>query len=84
MRERIVVSGGDKLYPEDVEREYLASPSIAEIGVFDRDGVLLGLVVPNLAEVAKTGSPNPEDAVCVALAEVAKRLPSTWRLAGLR
>ena len=81
-KEVIVLAGGDKLYPEDVEQRYLADPQVAEIGVLERDGALVALIVPNLAETAKSGSANAEDAIRVALGTVARRLPSTWRLAG--
>ncbi|MCP4383352.1 MAG: AMP-binding protein [Hyphomicrobiales bacterium] len=81
-KEVIVLAGGDNLYPEDVEKRYLTDPEIEEIGVMERDGALVALIVPNLVAVAKTGASNPEDAVRVALGTVARSLPSTWRLAG--
>jgi long-chain acyl-CoA synthetase len=82
MKEVIKLAGGDKLYPEDIERRYLASPLLAEIGVMERDGALVALIVPALAEVQKTGASSAEDAVRVALGLIAKTLPQTWRLTG--
>ncbi|MCB1502961.1 MAG: AMP-binding protein [Bauldia sp.] len=81
-KEVIVLAGGDNLYPDDVERRYLADPQIAEIGVMERDGALVALIVPNLAEITKAGALKAEDAIRVALGTVATRLPPTWRLAG--
>ncbi|WP_421726137.1 AMP-binding protein [Bauldia sp.] len=81
-KEVIVLPGGDNLYPEEVEKAYLDDPQIGEIGVMDRDGALVALIVPDLAETAKAGWMNAEDAIRVSLGSTAKRLPSTWRLAG--
>lgn len=81
-KELIVLSGGDNLFPEDVEQRYLAHPEIAEIGVMERDGALVAVVVPDMAEIAKHDVLNPEKAVKIALATTAKELPSTWRLTG--
>jgi long-chain acyl-CoA synthetase len=82
MKEVIKLAGGDKLYPEDIERQYLASPLLAEIGVMERDGALVALIVPALAEVQKTGAHSAEDAIRVALGLISKTLPQTWRLTG--
>ena len=51
-------------------------------GVMERDGALVALIVPNLAEITKAGALKAEDAIRVALGTVATRLPPTWRLAG--
>jgi len=82
LKEVIVLAGGDNLYPEDVEERYLADPRIAEIGVLERDGDLVAVVVPHLAEIAKAGIVEPRQAVKVALDGVARDLPSTWRVSG--
>jgi long-chain acyl-CoA synthetase len=82
MKEVIKLSGGDKLYPEDIERQYLASPLLAEIGVMERDGALVALIVPALAEVQKVGANSAEDAIRVVLGQISRNLPQTWRLTG--
>ena len=81
-KELIVLSGGDNLFPEDVEQHYLVHPEIAEVGVMERDGALVAVVVPDMAEIAKHDVLNPEKAVKIALATTAKEMPSTWRLTG--
>ncbi|MCF1709316.1 AMP-binding protein [Tabrizicola sp. J26] len=82
IKERIVLAGGDKIFPEDVERAYLAIPQIGEIGVLERNGGLVALVVPNMAEVGKFDTIDPYDAIRVGLGSVATSVPSTWRLSG--
>jgi long-chain acyl-CoA synthetase len=82
-KETIVLPGGDTLNPEDVEAAYLADPQIREIGVFERDGVLRGVVVPETAEIAARGITDPGEAVRVAVATIGRGLPSTWRLSGV-
>lgn len=82
IKERIVLAGGDKVFPEDVERAYLAIPQIGEIAVLERNGDLVALVVPNMAEVGKFETIDPYDAIRVGLGSVATSLPSTWRLSG--
>ncbi len=81
-KEVIVLSGGDNVFPEDVERHYLEDPVIAEIGILEKDGALVAVVVPDMAEVARRKLIDPREIVSVSLATIAKRLPSTWRLSG--
>jgi len=83
-KEVIVLGGGKNIYPDDLERKYEAAPDIAEIGVFERQGKLLGLVVPDMTAIAQRGALRAEDAVKVALSSVAKSLPSTQRLSGFQ
>lgn len=82
VKEQIVLSGGDTVSPEDVEARYLAAPVISEIAVLERDGALVAVIVPDVAEIAKKEVSNPRKAVSIAVASVAQGLPSTWRLSG--
>jgi long-chain acyl-CoA synthetase len=43
---RIVMPGGENVQPEDVEEVYAESPEIREVGVLEREGQLVALVVP--------------------------------------
>lgn len=84
VKEMIVSSGGTKVEPSALEEKYQAAAEIAEIGVFERDGVLLGLVVPEVGAVAKRGPLASTDAVRVALSSIGKNLPTKQRLTGYR
>lgn len=81
-KEVIVLAGGKNIYPEDVEKAYAAHPQIHEIAVLERNGSLVGLVVPDLPAIKAAGALRVEDAVKVALTEVAQHLPSFQRLSG--
>ncbi|HET8543123.1 MAG TPA: AMP-binding protein [Pseudolabrys sp.] len=77
----IVTAGGKNVQPEQVEDAYQAHPVIAEIAVFERDGHVAGLIVPDPAQL-RTG--NVEEAVREAVHEVSRTLPSYQRLAEYR
>jgi len=77
----IVTEGGENVQPEQVEEAYQAHPSIAEIAVFEQDGRIVGLIVPN-PSLFKTG--NAEAAVRQAVGEVSRTIPSYQRLAAYR
>jgi long-chain acyl-CoA synthetase len=80
--EVIVLGGGKKVNPEDLEKTYAANPVIGEIAVLERGGQLVGLVRPNPERLREIGTLNVEHAVRVALAEVGQGLPAYERLAG--
>jgi len=82
VKEMIVLGGGKNVFPEELEKHYGADPAIKEVAVLERSGALVALVVPDEAAIAASGSPRIEDAVRVALATAAQRLPSFQRLAG--
>jgi long-chain acyl-CoA synthetase len=81
-KEQIVLGGGKKLFPEEAERVYGASPFVAEVAVLERQGALVALVVPKLAAIRDAAVVRPEDAVRVALTQAAQHLPSYAHLAG--
>src|SRR5215212_7376477 len=51
----IVTSGGKNVQPEAVEGAYLESTSIREIGVLQKDGRLVAVIVPEMDEVRRLG-----------------------------
>ncbi len=75
----LVTEGGENVQPEEVEEAYQAHPLIREIGVFQRDGPLLGVVVPESRELRRLEG-EAEAHVRGALAEVARGLPSYQRV----
>ncbi len=81
-KEVIVLGGGKKVNPEELEKAYAANPLIGEIAVLERDGQLAGLVRPNPEQLRRIGTMNVEHAIRVALAETAQSLPAYGRLAG--
>ena len=77
----IVTEGGENVQPEQIEDAYQAHSAIAEIAVFERDGRIAGLIVPNPA-LFRGG--NAEEAVREAVREVSRTLPSYQRLSEYR
>jgi long-chain acyl-CoA synthetase len=77
--EMIKSPAGEKVIPEEVERVYLESSVIREIGVLERDGRLVAVVLPNLAEIRK-GEADAAVAVREAMAQQSARLPSHQRI----
>ena len=63
----IVLSGGKNVGPEEVEAALAASPLIAEAGVFERDGSLAALVVPDEDALRRAETQRLEDAIRIAV-----------------
>ncbi|MBN1868932.1 AMP-binding protein [Candidatus Sumerlaeota bacterium] len=76
----IVTEGGENVQPEDVEAAHESSAAIREIGVFERGGRIVALIVPDLTEIQDLGL-EVEEAVRRAVADCSKRIPSYQRLA---
>ena len=76
----IVTEGGKNVQPEEVEEVYEAHPVIQEIGVLQRDGRLVAVIVPDPGEVRQREEGDVEEAVREAVQEGAKSLPSYQRL----
>jgi long-chain acyl-CoA synthetase len=81
-KEVLVLGGGKKVIPEDLERIYSSAPEIAEIAVLEDKGVLVALVRPDPVKFRQLGATNLRDGVRVVLGEVAQNLPSYERLSG--
>jgi long-chain acyl-CoA synthetase len=75
----IVTSSGENLQPEDLEARYSAHPDIAELGVLQRDGRLVGLAVPQ-----QPGAGDHSERIDQAVADCARDLPSNQRLGEVR
>jgi long-chain acyl-CoA synthetase len=74
----IITEGGKNVQPEDVEEAYLESPIIAEIGVLEKDGRLVAVIVPDQDEAHQHG--DVDEAIRQAVNERSKQLPSYRRL----
>jgi long-chain acyl-CoA synthetase len=81
-KEVLVLGGGKKVIPEDLERIYGNAPEIAEIAVLEDKGALVALVRPDPVKLRQRGATNLRDAVRVILGEAAQCLPSYERLSG--
>jgi long-chain acyl-CoA synthetase len=71
----IKAESGEKVQTEDVEAAYAREPAIREIGVLEKGGKLVALIVPNRA-----GGDEIEAAVHHALESVSRSLPSYERI----
>jgi long-chain acyl-CoA synthetase len=82
LKELIVLGGGKKVFPEELEKRYGSSPFIREIAVLERKGALVAFVVPDAEAIRHSGNTSVEAVVRVALASAAQGLPSHERLSG--
>ena len=81
-KEVLVLGGGKKVIPEDLERIYGSAPEISEIAVLEDRGTLVALVRPDAVKLRQQGATNLHDGVRVILGEQAQHLPSYERLSG--
>jgi long-chain acyl-CoA synthetase len=81
-KELLVLGGGKKVLPEDLERVYRAAPGIGDLALLEQGGRLVALVWPDAAALRARGITNLHDGVRVILSEAAQGLPSYQRLAG--
>jgi long-chain acyl-CoA synthetase len=72
----IVTEGGKKVQPDDVEEAYAEEKAIREIGVLQKDGKLVALIVP----AGKHGEQNVGQAAREAIERVSRRLPPYQRV----
>jgi long-chain acyl-CoA synthetase len=81
-KELLVLGGGKKVSPEDLEQFYGSAPQIREMAVLEQQGMLTALVRPDPAHVREMGTTNLREGIRVILAEKAQDLPSYQRLSG--
>jgi long-chain acyl-CoA synthetase len=81
-KEVLVLGGGKKVMPEDLERVYGSAPEVSEIAILEDKGALVALVRPDPVKLRQLGATNLRDGIRVILGEVAQHLPSYERLAG--
>jgi long-chain acyl-CoA synthetase len=76
----IVTESGKNIQPEEVEEQYASHPFIREAGVFQHQGRLVAVIVPELAELRRAGEKEIAEAVRRAVTEQGRKLPSYQRL----
>jgi long-chain acyl-CoA synthetase len=81
-KEVLVLGGGKKVMPEDLERIYGRAPEILEIAILEEKGTLVALVRPDPVKLRQRGATNLRDGVRVILGELAQHLRSYERLSG--
>jgi long-subunit acyl-CoA synthetase (AMP-forming)/1-acyl-sn-glycerol-3-phosphate acyltransferase len=74
----IVTSGGKNIQPEAVEAAYLENPLIREIGVLQKDGRLVAVIVPETGEISR--GTDTHRVIREAVEEASKHLPSFQRI----
>ena len=72
----IKTESGEKVQTEDVEAAYAKEPAIREIGVLERNGKVVAVIVPNRAACGD----DVDAAVRAAIERVSRSLPSYERL----
>ncbi len=80
----IVLSGGKNIGPEEVEAALCASPLIAEAGVFELDGGLAALIVPDEDALRRAETQRLEDAIRIAVTEAGAGLAPYKRVTAYR
>lgn len=82
VKEVLVLGGGKKVNPEDLEPIYGSAPEIIELALLEEKGALVALVRPDAAKLRSRGAINLRDGIRVVLGERAQSLPSYQRLSG--
>lgn len=83
-KELIVLADGKKLFPEDLEKLYGASPLIREIAILEEQGALVALAVPDETAVRERGAVREADLLREALEDAAARVRPYERIVGYR
>jgi long-chain acyl-CoA synthetase len=81
-KEILVLGGGKKVNPEELEEHYAKAPQIREMAILEHEGRLVGLVQPDPVKVREMGTISLRDGIRVALAEWSQGLPEYQRLYG--
>ena len=81
-KEIIVLSSGKNINPEDVEKSYLESPLIKEIAVYESEGALKGVIVPDLDYAREKQISNLKEEAGWELMRIGQQLPSYMRMKG--
>jgi len=81
-RDILVLGGGTKIDPEELERIYGTSRYIREIAIFERAGALAAVIVPSIDATRSGGAIHLDTAIRVDLTSRARELPSHQQLSG--
>jgi len=80
-KEMLVLGGGKKVHPEELEKVYGDDPAIREIAVLERAGAVVALVMPEAKRIQESGQ-RIDDVIRVTLATKSQALPSFKRISG--
>jgi long-chain acyl-CoA synthetase len=80
--ETLVLSGGKKLFPEDIEKHYARIPFIKEIAVLQHKKALVALVVPNPEAIRTRGATRLEGLLREEIEHATATLRSHERISG--
>lgn len=83
VKETIVLSAGENIFPEEVEEAFEASPLIAEAAVLERDDRLVLLAVADQQALRERNLDDTAAAVREAAQAIANNLPSYQRVADI-
>ncbi|MBL8226633.1 MAG: AMP-binding protein [Chromatiales bacterium] len=84
LRELLVLADGKKLLPESVEAHYAASPLLREVGLFELDGQLAAVVVPDDDAIRARGAAREAALIREELETLSTALPPWQRLSAYR
>ena len=84
-KEVIVLASGKNIYPEDVEKLYLASPLLKEICILDNGSQgtaesLHAVIVPDFEYAKQAGISNIQDAIKWEINSISGKIPSYMRV----
>ncbi|MDA8325528.1 MAG: AMP-binding protein [Nitrospiraceae bacterium] len=81
-KEIVVLSSGKNIYPEDVEKLYGGSPFIKEMAVYESEGALKGVIVPDFDYARQQGISNLREEIRWELMRLGQDIPTYMRLKG--
>jgi long-chain acyl-CoA synthetase len=76
----IVAEGGEKAQPDQVEEAYQEHPALREVGVLQKDGRLVAVIVPGSSAGRGDQDGELDRAIRAAIDEQSKKLPSYQRV----
>ncbi len=79
-KELIALADGKKVFPEELEKIFAASPLINEVAILEYQGRLAALVVPNEAAILERGALRETVLLREALEDIGAALPPYQRL----
>ena len=84
IKEMIVLSDGKNIAPEALEAVYRAHPLIADVAIFEQEGALCGLIVPDDQAIRAQGTLQARTLLRDAVADAGLVLPPYRRLRHFR
>lgn len=82
LTETIILPDGKKIFPENIEAVYAASPFVKELAVLVHRGALVALVIPNIEAMQAHGTMRARDLIHEGLIACGAMLPAHERFAG--